>query len=53
MNLLHYTNEDYNYYLNECAKNIKYSQREKNDIIIEEGEKGDSFFLLLKGSVSL
>ena len=52
MNILNDTNEDYNYYLNECAKIIKYSQREKNDIIVEQGEKGDSFFLLLKGSVS-
>ena len=52
VNILNDTNEDFNYYLNECAKILKYSQREKDEIIVEQGEKGDSFFLLLKGSVS-
>ena len=52
MNILKDANEDYNFYLNECAKILKYSQRKKNDIIVEQGDKGDSFFLLLKGSVS-
>ena len=52
MTILHETNEDFNFYLNECAKIIKYNQRETNDIIVEQGDKGDSFFLLLKGSVS-
>ena len=52
VNILNDTNEDFNYYLNECAKILKYSQREKDEIIVEQGEKGDSFFVLLKGSVS-
>ena len=52
VNILNDTNEDFNYYLNECAKILKYSQREKDEIIVQQGEKGDSFFLILKGSVS-
>ena len=41
MTILHETNEDFNFYLNECAKIIKYNQRETNDIILEQGDKGD------------
>ena len=34
----------------ESAKILKYSDKEKNEIVVEEGDKGDSFYLLLKGS---
>ena len=52
VNILKLTNDDFNFNLTECAKILNYSRREENEIIVEEGEKGDSFFLLLKGSVS-
>ena len=52
VNILKLTNEDFNFNLQECAKILNYSQKEGNIIIVEEGEKGDSFFLILKGSVT-
>ena len=52
VNLLKFTNEDFDFYIKECAKILKYKQNEENQIIVEEGDKGDSFYLLLKGSVT-
>ena len=52
VNILKLTNEDFHFNLKECAKILNYSQKEENIIIVEEGEKGDSFFLILKGSVT-
>jgi CRP-like cAMP-binding protein len=52
VNLLKFTNEDFDFNIKECAKILKYKQNEENQIIVEEGDKGDSFYLLLKGSVT-
>ena len=52
VNILKLTNEDFNFNLTECSKIINYSQKEKDIIIVEEGDRGDSFFLILKGSVT-
>ena len=35
------------------CKIMKYIHKEKDEIIIKEGEKGDEFFLILKGKVSI
>ena len=52
VNILKFTNEDFDFNIKECAKILKYKQNEENEIIVEEGDKGDSFYLLLKGSVT-
>ena len=52
VNILKFTNEDFDFNIKECAKILKYKQNEENQIIVEEGDKGDSFYLLLKGSVT-
>ena len=48
VNILKLTNEDFNFNLTECSKIINYSQKEKDIIIVEEGDRGDSFFLNIR-----
>ena len=50
INILKFSEEEFETNLIESAKILKYSDKEKNEIVVEEGDKGDSFYLLLKGS---
>ena len=52
INILHDTGEEFNFYLNEISKILRYTQRNKDEVIVEQGNRGDSFFLILKGSVT-
>ena len=52
VNILKFTNEDFDFNIKECAKILKYKQNEENEIIVEEGDKRDSLYIILKGSVT-
>ncbi len=38
-------------HLPNTAKIMRYKKKDKNEIIVEEGEKGDEFYLILKGEI--
>lgn len=40
-------------HLENTVKIFHYIKKEKNEIIVKEGEKGDEFFLILKGKVAI
>ena len=40
-------------HLSNTAKIMRYKKKDKNEIIVEEGEKGDEFYLILKGEISV
>ena len=40
-------------HLENTVKIFHYMKKEKNEIIVKEGEKGDEFFLILKGKVAI
>ena len=40
-------------YISYTCKIMKYKETEPNELILQQGDKGDTFFLILKGKVSI
>ena len=53
MNLIQSQSENLNDVLIKLSKIIQYSPRIKNDLIVQYGDKGDDFYVILHGSIGI
>ena len=53
MNLIQERNEDSEEIIKKIAKIMIHQKNKKNDLIIQYGEKGDDFYIILKGTIGI